>query len=439
MASITGTSGASVPVVRASRSSSPLVRHTFDYEILIDGGRGPVDIRRIGWHTSLVAVTIEERVDGPDVLTLRFLNTGDFILADSSLVAEGARIRIKIGWREVGLVDHGTFYVVQPVQRFGSPNNLEIKAFGGEYLLAKRGERRRAWERNPGGITDSEIATRIAEEYGFNTSEILATTTRYPIVIQTETDWDFLCRRAKLNGYMVYVDQNQLHFHTPKVLPTDGELAFRIAGDSPPNNISAMEVRVNSFRRAPLLKKGQVMLETFKRVAATSADPDDALVTGLNSVMRAKEIVGRVGRSTSFIVGEGHLNDEAEIQRQLDEFSRSAGFAVVEAKCDSIGLEFLRAGLTTRVTMGHLRRFSGQYLIREVSHHFDTAKEGTYRCTILLTRSFLAKVDRTPDLSGGSAEAPSRPLALTASEAQNPVPPLSNRGPVQTGVVGVLG
>ncbi len=429
-----GTDAGTVSSTPTQMDSSPGTRITFKYEIKISDGGAPLNIKDLGWHLHLTAIRIRERIDGPDVLTLRFRNVGDFPFSDSGLLSEGSTIKVKLGWAGHALVDHGTYRITQPIQRYGKRNEVEVQALGEEILLARTGDRRRSWEENPDGIRDSDIAKKIAEEYGLETDEIDDTDPRYQVVIQNSSDWDFLQSRAKLYGYQLFAKDGQLHFHEPKRENSRGKLSFL---SSAKDNISAVELRVNTFRNAPQVKKDQVELATFGVLSGGSSDGPDFLAEAAENPVLAQDVVARVGRSQTYLIGEGHLNDPAEIQRQTERFFRSSAWTVVSMVCKSIGLEFIRANQTIEVVMGELRRFAGDYLIAWVDHTFDTSQTGTYVSQYGLTRSFITGTGDDPNFLGSGAP-PSTPDAPSNTDRENPVREIAALELVSGGVLGVI-
>src|SRR4029079_15246781 len=67
---------------------------------------------------------------------------------------------------------------------------------------------------------DSDIASEIFSEYGLS-SEVEATEVIHDdvvsTVIQRETDWQFLNRLARRNGFECYIEGTMGHFRSPRL------------------------------------------------------------------------------------------------------------------------------------------------------------------------------------------------------------------------------
>ena len=419
---LTGIGGMLVKTTPTTTNSSPFARRTFRYKVTLQNRNSSASLSDLGWDKYLTAIRVTETINAPDELTLRFRNVGRFILSDAPLLSEGTRIKVELGWSEVGLVRHGTFRIHRPIQTFGGDNGILIRALGEESLLAKAGDIQQIWSKGNEGIKDSEIVRQIAEEYGFDTDDIQETPDRFLTVAQCDTDWDFLLKRARLYGYQVYVRDGSLHFHAPRLMRSRGALAFKSHDPSRPDNISKMLTTVNAFRAAPEIEKSQVSADNFEVMRAKSDSELDFLARRQTGVQFAPAIVGKVGQSRTILVGDGHLNTPAEIDRQVRAVFKSGAFATVEAECESIGLEFLRANETVEVHTSWLKRFSGDWLIEKVEHVFDTRFHGTYVSKFTLIRSFLKFTDYNPNLSGGGGPS-SVSGPETAADRKNPPGP----------------
>lgn len=175
------------------------------------------------------------------------VNKDELQWLESPLLRMGGRVEIKIGYGStLKSMMIGEISSISPDFPSGGIPRIEV----GGYDLSNRmmkGKRSSSWS----GATDSEVAKKIASRYGFNTSGVEDTGVKKNKIIQNmESDYDFLSKLAKSNGFEFFIRADNLYFRAPK---NDGEesVAFKW-GQSPgsfrpelnvSSQVSAVEVR----------------------------------------------------------------------------------------------------------------------------------------------------------------------------------------------------
>lgn len=148
------------------------------------------------------SIVVDETCDhAVSSIKIRLLNENNRF-GDDSVWLQHKKIQLWTGYPSTGLKRRGnTFYSMGPKMVY--PDNegtieIAITGYGEEFRLG-RTEKRRTWTNK----VDSEIATEIADEYGWQ-ADVEETGTLYEHVMQAnESDWKFLDRRARIYGYQL--------------------------------------------------------------------------------------------------------------------------------------------------------------------------------------------------------------------------------------------
>lgn len=114
-----------------------------------------------------------------------------------------------VSWGYPGAMAPARRCIIKKVTGF---EKLSIEAYAVSMLMADH-TKFRAWE----SVTYSEIATTLAEEWGFGTDNrvIEETATRFEVVSQARmSDASFLQRIARKLGFVFFIDFDGFHFHS---------------------------------------------------------------------------------------------------------------------------------------------------------------------------------------------------------------------------------
>lgn len=308
------------------------------------------------------------------------LDNSKLELTNDKLWSEGTEISITMGTSETGLEDIGNYLIQKPSFEFSSKDNPIITILGvGEIgKMVMSGEKRRKFKE----VTDSDIARKIANEYGFET-EIEETEDVYPEVVQVnQTDADFLRERAKLYGYRTYVHNGVLHFHPLRFNNSDIRFIYNSGEES---NVRNAEFKINTYRKAVQVRKTQINPITEELIEATS-DPDirNEISKRLNEEenidMNYDDLTSQ--NRAKFLVNSGHSQQQEEVNRQVQAAAQESRW-VVDGSVETFGVESITAG--EMVEIAGVERFDGLYYIPSCIHEmrdsysidFDVMKTGT--------------------------------------------------------------
>ncbi|MCP5527850.1 MAG: type VI secretion system tip protein VgrG [Verrucomicrobiales bacterium] len=125
--------------------------------------------------------------------------TGTFALSESDALAPGVEIEFQLGYHEeLNPVFKGRVTRHGISLRNGRPSQLVIECRHPAFQMTLT---RRCRQFND--QTDSDIASSLLGEYGLAGEVASATVTHSQMVQYAATDWDFLLRRARANGWVV--------------------------------------------------------------------------------------------------------------------------------------------------------------------------------------------------------------------------------------------
>jgi hypothetical protein len=296
------------------------------------------------------------------------LNNQQNRLGRTILAKEQSTFVVSLGYDNPGQFPHGTFVVQRPKFRYaagGGPTTVEIVAYG-EAIKLGATERRDVYRK----MTDSDIVRTIAGRNGLS-ADVETTTPIYDQVIQAnESDWKFLERRAKLYGYVLYVDGGVLHFH--KVRPRESGIS--VTGGSEPGALQDFMVQSRTFMRGLSLTMTQIDPVTKDEILAMSTEAPDAVQAQMD-FQNWSELVSipGVGQPKRFIVGEGHQQTSVALTSMVDEMAKSTRYVIAGSGLLH-GIEQLRAN--DIITINGVGRSSGKYFVTRALHEIES-EEGS--------------------------------------------------------------
>ena len=185
-----------------------------------------------------------------------------------------------------------------------------------------------------------------------------------------ESDWKFLERRAKLYGYVLYVDAGTLHFH--KVRPRESGIS--VSGGSEPGVLQDFMVQSRTFMRGLALTMTQIDPVSKDEILAMSTEAPDAVQAQMDyrNWVEMVNIPG-VGQPKRFIVGEGHQQTSVALTGMVGEMAKSTRY-VIAGSGQLHGIEQLRAN--DIIEINGVGRSSGKYFVTRALHEIE-AEEGS--------------------------------------------------------------
>lgn len=311
----------------------------------------PISADMVG---DLLEVSVDHTLHMPSMFTIR-LHNHDMKWMEDSTLREGKKVEISYGENPLKKLLLGKIAALEPDLNQESPA-LVVRGYDLSHALY-RGRKRRAFN----NVKDSDLAKQLAREASLNPSDVDETPDVHEYVYQNnQSNADFLLERARRVGYEMWVEDDKLHFHAP-----------RVAG-------SPVQVAWGST------------LRSFRPRLSTSEQVNEVEVRGWNPKTK-EQVVGRATRGQGAPqIGESQPG--AEVAQQawgeakyavVNQFVRSASEAekIAQSLLDKIAASFVEAdgacdgnadilaGKQVEVA-GVGPRFNGKYYVTQATHQW---------------------------------------------------------------------
>lgn len=311
-------------------------------------------------YAQLTLVRVEESVQLPDYFALHF-DDPHFELFDRGTFTLGTRI--EIAFRAEGdpvVVTSGEITAISIEPGVSGRHELLLTGLDLTHRLA-RGPKSRSFQR----VTDADIASRIAGEYGLD-PDVDGTGEVHDYVLQaSESDYAFLRRRAARIGFDFWISEKTFHF---KRKP-------RGAGSPPAlrwgQNLQRFAVRFASGERCDevRIRGWDPLAKRALTGRATEGDPGTDAPAAQEMAAAARRTFGRVERSA----GQFPVADQAEADALAQSFLLRTSGGEVVLRGEATGDPLLGAGAEVKVEQVGAR-LSGKYRITSVEHVYGAGR-----------------------------------------------------------------
>ncbi|GAA2610681.1 VgrG-related protein [Paractinoplanes durhamensis] len=354
----------------------------------LDGAQLTVDGRPLPpeSYPRLVLVRVEESVQLPDYFAIHF-DDPHFEMFDKGTFTIGTRI--EIAFRAEGdpvVVTSGEITAISVEPGGSGRHELILTGFDLTHRLA-RVPKSRSFQR----VTDADIASRIAGEYGLD-AEVDATGATHDYVLQAgETDYAFLRRRAARIGFDVWVSEKKFYFKkAPRSTATPPKLTYG-------QNLSRFATRFSAAERSDEVEiRGwdQLGKEAISG-RADQTDPGTDAPAAKEMADAARRAFGRVKRNA----GQFPVTDQAEADALAGSLLLRASGEEVVLRGEAMGDPLIGAGAKVHIE-GIGSRMTGDYRVTQVEHTYGANRP-------YLTRFVCGGKEpgNLADLTGGSAKA----------------------------------
>ncbi|GAA1039982.1 VgrG-related protein [Virgisporangium ochraceum] len=323
--------------------------------ITADGRPLPADL-----YGNLQLVRVEESVQLPDYFSIHF-DDPHFELFDKDQFTLGTRV--EIAFRAEGdpvVVTSGEITAVSMEPGRGGRHELVLTGLDLTHRMA-RAPKSRSFQ----SVTDGDVASRIAGEYGLE-PDVDGTGEVHEYLLQVaETDYAFLRRRAARIGFDFWIAEKTFHF----------KKGPRAAGSPPPlrwgANLKGFSVRFASGERCdevqvrgwdPLAKRAIVGRATEGELGTDAPAGDE-----LNAA--AQRAFGRTQRMAGYFP----VADQAQADALAQAFLLRASGTEVVLRGEAAGDPLLAAGAMAKVeNVG--TRLAGNYRITSVEHLYGAGR-----------------------------------------------------------------
>ncbi len=326
--------------------------------------------------SNVIAVAIEEDVGAAGMFTLELVSWDaekmEPTWVDDELFAEGGEVAVEMGYVDrLETLIEGEITGLEPVFEAGETPTVTVRGHDLRHRLL-RGRKTRSFV----GMTDSDIAQRIAGERRLS-AEVESTGVILDHVLQgNQTDLEFLEERARRIGYEVAMEGKVLHFrphrHTASAVLTlarEGDLLAFHPRLTTLGQVSSVAVRGwSAGAKAAFVGRAAV------------GDEGAAMGGGTSGPAAAEQAFGAA--ATALV--DRPVQSQAEAEKIAGGRLLDAALAYVSAGGMTLGRTDLRAGTVIAIE-GVGRRFSGPYYVVSTRHAY-TPRHG-YRTAFSVRRN----------------------------------------------------
>jgi phage protein D/phage baseplate assembly protein gpV len=305
-------------------------------------------------------VRVEESVHLPDYFAIHF-DDPHFELFDKGTFTIGTRA--EIAFRAEGdpvVVTSGEITAICVEPGASGRHELVLTGFDLTHRLA-RVPRSRSFQR----VTDADIASRIAGEYGLD-ADIDGTGATHDYVLQAgETDYAFLRRRAARIGFDVWITEKKFYFKkTPRSTIAPPKLTYG-------KNLSRFTVRFSAAERSDEVEvRGWDQLgKTAITGRSDRTDPGTDAPAAQELTDAARRAFGRVKRNA----GQFPVTDQAEADALASSLMLRASGEEVVLRGEAIGDPLIGAGAKVHIE-GIGSRMTGDYRVTGVEHSYGATR-----------------------------------------------------------------
>jgi len=303
----------------------------------------------------LYEVTVDTSLHLPDMFTielhderLRWVDQGPFELGKEVEIAfipeEGGSSQTLI---------KGEITALEPDFGEGTSATLVVRGYDRSHRL-HRGTHSQAYLQ----VTDSDLATRIAQAAGLRT-QVDSTSEVYDHVFQhNQTHMEFLTERARRIGFEVFVKENTLYFRRPSRNGNALELEWG-------NQLRSFRPRLTLVEQVDEVVVKGWNPKTRQTIVGQATRGEAEPETGHNQ--SGAQMASSAFSSARRIVVNRYVHSQAEADTLAQAICDELSGALIEAEGVCYGEPTLRAGTYVRLTaLGS--QFGGTYFVTAATH-----------------------------------------------------------------------
>ena len=372
------------PVTKEGTNKKKTVaRNDPKYIVEIEG----MDVDELNLTKFIRSITVQEFDDQMSYCVLDIANE-DGAFTDDRIFKAQNRLNIWTGYPSGNLEDRGTFYVKKPSFNFKGKDTIRLRGLSEEILMHQEAKRRIFKD-----MTDSDIASTIANEYGLVT-DIEPTNTVYSQISQmNQTDLEFLFERSQLYGFVLKIFRGVLHFHQERKTESGLRMVYKEGEDSA--TLKSISFSLDTSLRGGRFTTTQVNPLSKDVIRIDSSTAPDRITEQVFSesdkpLIRAEDTTILKGRSTQhFLESIG----QDETRSELSNIAQARGEQdrwLVSGTGSCVGLEKLHAGVMIEIV--GVGRMGGHYLVKYAKHSISYRKG--YSVSFKIKRAWVGKTAR---------------------------------------------
>lgn len=325
-------------------------RDISDVSVKIDGTLASPEV-----VAHLEEIVVDQSLHLPSMFSIR-LHSPDMKWLEDSTFREGKKIEIFFGERPAVQLLSGKISGLEPDLKEESPS-LTVRGYALSLQLY-RGRYRRSFNQ----VSDSDLASKLASEAGLRPGTIDSSSTVHNYAFQNnQTNAEFLRERARLLGYELWVEDEELHFRRPA---PNGQPVTLAWGD----NLRSFSARLSTAEQVNEVEvRGwdpKQKREVVGSATQGAGSPEIGLSQNGSDVAKSAWGEAKVAVVRRIVSSQGEA--ETIAQSVLDEMASS--FVEAEGTCDANA--DVRPGRQVEVK-GIGQRFAGKYYVTQAVHTWN--------------------------------------------------------------------
>lgn len=311
----------------------------------------------------VIQISVSEHLDPPHQFSMQFYDPGlKLIDASSGKLAEGKRVEIMMGYlgtrKNVQKLMVGTISAVAADFTSG-PQTAHLDGFALSHKLM----RGKCFRRFDESTSDGQIVSQVVQDIPDLEVSVDSTPDRTLAELQNnESDFEFLERLAKRNGYSLWADGTTLYFKKQRTSPNSVKLEWgkTLLSFSPRLSIAGQVNKVEVRGWDPLQKQPISSVATSGASSGIELSP-----SGAQQVSK-----GSGGQSQETVLDSGATSAD-QAQRIADSRVSSLAQTLVGGSGTSVGNPDIHAG--TVLEISGTWRFDGKYNVTEATHTISSS------------------------------------------------------------------
>lgn len=337
-------------------------------------------------HEALAFVRVEQSVTLADRFELQF-NDPNFELLDGNPFKIGADV--EVSFRDDGRlvsVSQGVVTSVSSEAGQDSSEQLIVNGLDASFELTLEPKSRTFLKQD-----GSQIASKIAKEYGLKAATGAAPFKYQYLIQHNETDYEFLQRIADENGFRFWVTDKELHFESIPSSRSPVQLEMY-------EDLLKINLRMTAANRADSAEASFWDEKQKTVITATATSPGKVTYADSNLLTQVEKEASKGFKKTKLVTGHLPVDEQAKASAIADSRLRYASAGQVILKGEAIGSPKIRAGEKVSIR-GAGKTIRGNFLL--------TSAEHVYGANITYVTRFTAG-EREPaglvDLLGGTRQ-----------------------------------
>ena len=337
-------------------SNGPLVP---DVDVLINGSPAPAAVLRY-----IEDVMVDDSVELPSMFGFAVTSSDaqeqNSPWIDDTLFSIGNLVEIKMGGGgKLTSLIIGEITALEPEFVTSRLPLLRVRGYDRGHRL-QRGRKTRTFLQKK----DSDIASQIAAEAGLSATTTDSGTTLDYVLQANQTDWEFLCERARLIRYEVVVRDKALFFQ-----PVANDQSEVLTLDMK-NDLLEFYPRISSSGQATEVKLQSWSIKDKKAMLGDSKAGDE--VSTMGGASSGAAIVQSAFGNAIDVVTDQPVSTQAEADQIAKARFNELVLQLISGEGTCRGRADIRAGKVIKID-GVGQRFGGQYYVTSAIHRYSPA------------------------------------------------------------------